>query len=72
MKYLVAIIIGIIVLFAAALAALAFVAAPGADSGTNPDPEPVACTLEAKLCPDGSSVGRSGPDCEFDPCPDDL
>lgn len=29
---------------------------------------PVACTLEAKLCPDGTSVGRSGPKCEFTPC----
>lgn len=28
-----------------------------------------ACTLEAKICPDGSSVGRSGPNCEFTPCP---
>lgn len=28
-----------------------------------------ACTMEAKLCPDGSSVGRSGPNCEFTPCP---
>lgn len=32
-------------------------------------PLPVACTMEAKLCPDGSSVGRSGPKCEFLPCP---
>lgn len=30
---------------------------------------PVACTAEAKLCPDGSAVGRSGPNCEFSPCP---
>lgn len=30
---------------------------------------PVACTLEAKLCPDGSAVGRTGPNCEFAPCP---
>lgn len=30
---------------------------------------PVACTLEAKLCPDGSAVGRIGPSCEFAPCP---
>jgi len=30
---------------------------------------PVACTMEAKLCPDGSSVGRTGPKCEFAPCP---
>jgi hypothetical protein len=28
-----------------------------------------ACTMEAKLCPDGSSVGRTGPNCEFAPCP---
>ncbi len=26
-----------------------------------------ACTMEAKLCPDGSSVGRVGPNCEFAP-----
>ncbi len=31
--------------------------------------EPVVCTLEAKLCPDGSSVGRTGPKCEFADCP---
>ena len=24
-----------------------------------------ACTMEAKICPDGSTVGRSGPNCEF-------
>lgn len=24
-----------------------------------------ACTDEAKVCPDGSTVGRTGPDCEF-------
>ena len=29
----------------------------------------VACTLEAKLCLDGSAVGRSGPGCEFAACP---
>lgn len=27
------------------------------------------CTMEAKLCPDGSAVGRSGPRCEFKQCP---
>ncbi|MBW3019573.1 hypothetical protein KY329_05310 [Candidatus Woesearchaeota archaeon] len=31
--------------------------------------EMVACTEEAKLCPDGSAVGRTGPNCEFAPCP---
>lgn len=29
----------------------------------------IVCTMEAKLCPDGSAVGRSGPKCEFAPCP---
>ncbi len=30
---------------------------------------PRACTEEAKICPDGSAVGRQGPNCEFAPCP---
>ena len=34
-------------------------------------PSPVACTLEAKICPDGTSVGRVGPQCDFAPCPTD-
>ncbi|KKQ35409.1 MAG: hypothetical protein US50_C0015G0001, partial [Candidatus Nomurabacteria bacterium GW2011_GWB1_37_5] len=29
----------------------------------------IACTEEAKLCPDGSAVGRTGPNCEFSECP---
>ena len=28
-----------------------------------------ACTLEAKICPDGSSVSRVAPNCDFAPCP---
>lgn len=28
-----------------------------------------ACTQDAKVCPDGTSVGRTGPNCEFAPCP---
>jgi|SRR3989344_1032860 len=28
----------------------------------------IACTQEAKLCPNGSYVGRTGPNCEFAPC----
>ena len=27
------------------------------------------CTKDAKICPDGSSVGRIRPTCEFAPCP---
>lgn len=37
---------------------------PNGDEG-----EGVFCTLDAKICPDGSSVGRTGPNCEFAPCP---
>ncbi|OGZ46153.1 MAG: hypothetical protein A3C84_05040 [Candidatus Ryanbacteria bacterium RIFCSPHIGHO2_02_FULL_48_12] len=32
-------------------------------------PDQNGCTMEAKICPDGSAVGRSGPNCEFTPCP---
>jgi hypothetical protein len=32
-------------------------------------PTGTACTMEAKLCPDGSYVGRTGPNCEFAACP---
>ena len=28
--------------------------------------------MEAKLCPDGSAVGRIGPNCEFAPCPNNY
>ncbi len=30
---------------------------------------PQACTMEARVCPDGSAVGRTGPNCAFAPCP---
>ena len=32
-------------------------------------PGPVFCTQDAKLCPDGSKVGPTGPNCEFAECP---
>lgn len=31
-------------------------------------PEGVACTMDAKMCPDGSFVGRVPPTCEFAAC----
>lgn len=34
--------------------------------------EATFCTMDAKACADGSFVGRSGPNCEFDPCPEDM
>lgn len=36
---------------------------------TTGGPTQLACTEEAKICPDGTGVGRSGPSCEFAPCP---
>ena len=32
-------------------------------------PEIIACTADAKQCPDGSFVSRVGPNCEFAACP---
>lgn len=40
-----------------------YVAQPASPGGV------VACTEEAKICPDGSAVGRTGPNCEFAECP---
>lgn len=34
-------------------------------------PQGKACTEEARICPDGSAVGRQGENCEFTPCPGD-
>ena len=42
--------------------------APISPTAPNQDDQ-VACTQEAMLCPDGSFVGRTGPNCEFAPCP---
>jgi hypothetical protein len=37
-----------------------------------PPNDGVACTMEAKLCPNGvTHVGRTGPNCEFEKCPDE-
>ena len=32
-------------------------------------PDEVACPSDAKVCSDGSAVGRTGPNCEFVSCP---
>lgn len=34
----------------------------------NPEDAGAVCTLDAKLCPDGSYVGRVPPNCEFREC----
>ncbi len=36
---------------------------------SNSNQPPVECTLDAKICPNGSAVGRVPPACEFAPCP---
>ncbi len=38
--------------------------------GSSGSDEARACTEEAKLCPDGSAVGRTGPNCAFAVCPE--
>lgn len=38
--------------------------------GEDDSGELVACTEEARVCGDGSVVVRSGPDCEFEECPE--
>lgn len=35
-------------------------------------PENIGCTMEAKICPDGSAVGRVAPSCEFATCPNSV
>lgn len=31
--------------------------------------QPIACPADAKICPDGTALGREGPNCEFPACP---
>lgn len=45
---------------------------PTNSTGSTPpelDGNTTICTMDAKICPDGSGVGRTGPNCEFAPCP---
>ncbi len=66
MKYLWIVVVGII-LVAGTVWYLG--SKPTQDRPTEEGNEGIACTMEAKMCPDGSYVGRSGPNCEFSPCP---
>jgi hypothetical protein len=40
----------------------------GAPVNDNDTGGATVCTQEVKLCPDGSAVGRIGPNCEFAKC----
>lgn len=62
-----AVIIGV----AIGAAAMFFLGVPTASiPGEEPMPEEQVrgCTKELKICPDGTGVGRSGPNCEFAEC----
>jgi hypothetical protein len=39
------------------------------DNAPLPPSDTVMCTMDAKICPDGSYVGRTAPSCAFAPCP---
>ncbi|MEZ4194791.1 MAG: Gmad2 immunoglobulin-like domain-containing protein [Candidatus Paceibacterota bacterium] len=53
----------------ALVAGLASVLTNSKTQNQDNDEEVVACTMDAMMCPDGSYVGRTGPNCEF-VCPD--
>lgn len=41
-------------------------------SASDNAPTQTQCTLDAKICPDGTTVGREGPNCEFAKCPGEI
>lgn len=55
--------------FIAVALLVALLAVYGCVSQNGNTTPPKACTQEAKICPDGSAVGRTGPNCEFAACP---
>ena len=46
-----------------------FISACSQQSSTTVEDTQTGCTKDAKVCPDGSVVGRVPPDCNFSPCP---
>ena len=56
-----------VIAFVVTLSIIAFVIAVATQNT-----QPKACTEEAKLCPDGSAVGRVPPNCDFAPCPTNI
>lgn len=65
MKQLIA---GIVIILVLGIGAFLYRAVLEHPVSTATTTDPVACTLEAKICPDGTSVGRTGPNCEFAAC----
>lgn len=56
------------------LGVIALVATAGAwyQQAQTPKGGGVYCTMDVKICPDGSAVGRTGPKCEFAECPQGI
>lgn len=42
------------------------------NGGNNVKNTKTYCTQDAKICKNGIAVGRTGPNCEFAPCPEDV
>ncbi|HYF13182.1 MAG TPA: hypothetical protein VD928_02720 [Candidatus Paceibacterota bacterium] len=59
----------ILIIAVMALGAIAYARPYVAPAPSLPGEGEIACTADAMLCPDGSYVGRSGPNCEF-VCPE--
>ena len=73
MRGFVPIIISVILLVIITAGVVYYIGVNKTGSKTSPLPTPTiaekACTQDAKICPDGTGVGRVGPNCEFAPCP---
>lgn len=64
-KVLALIIGGVVIL----LLAIIMILVPASTDAPIGGEQPRFCTEDAKICPDGSAVGRTGPNCEFAKCP---
>lgn len=60
----IAVILGSLSCIAIVLAVFVFRSSPAGES--------IACNQDAKMCPDGSYVGRTGPACQFAACPQET
>lgn len=62
--------IGVVAVFVLlGLLAYEYVQAPKPAGTHVVPPVSFACPTDAKICPDGSAVGRTGSDCHFEACP---
>ncbi len=67
---IIGVIVGLCVLSVGAVGYLLGVYSTSAPQPLVPPSEEFMCTMEALQCPDGSFVGRQGPNCSFAPCPE--